>query len=153
MTDELPFKVVRSNGTDDVLARSVNMLIARGAYRAAARLYPEDLRVDRIACLSIRSIESRRSSGRGARRPGSHASSGPPKKAESHGNRRGYPALNRTTKGRIQGVERLRTGKPQRSYHTSSRIACIIQDRRTAGAGGCDPSRPVTHSILTIHQH
>jgi hypothetical protein len=36
-------KVVRSNGTDEVLARAVNMLIARGAYREAARMYPEDL--------------------------------------------------------------------------------------------------------------
>jgi hypothetical protein len=43
MTDELSFKVVRSNGTDEVLARAVNMLIARGAYRSAARMYPEDL--------------------------------------------------------------------------------------------------------------
>jgi hypothetical protein len=37
MTDELPFKVVRSNGTDGVLARAVNMLIASGAYRPAVR--------------------------------------------------------------------------------------------------------------------
>jgi hypothetical protein len=36
-------EVVRSNGTDDVLARAMNLLIARGAYREAARLYPEDL--------------------------------------------------------------------------------------------------------------
>jgi hypothetical protein len=33
MTDDLPFKVVRSNGTAEVLARAVNLLIARGAYR------------------------------------------------------------------------------------------------------------------------
>jgi hypothetical protein len=43
ITDELPFKVVRSNGTDEVLARAMNLLIARGAYREAARIYPEDL--------------------------------------------------------------------------------------------------------------
>jgi hypothetical protein len=43
MIDELPFKVVRSNGTDEVLARAMNLLIARAAYREAARLYPEDL--------------------------------------------------------------------------------------------------------------
>jgi hypothetical protein len=43
MTDELPFKVVRSNGADEVLARAVNLLIARGAFRKAARMYPEDL--------------------------------------------------------------------------------------------------------------
>jgi hypothetical protein len=43
MTDELAFKVVRSNGTDEVLARAVDLLIARGAYRSAVRMYPEDL--------------------------------------------------------------------------------------------------------------
>jgi hypothetical protein len=32
MTDELPFKVVRSNGTDEVLARAMNLPIARGAW-------------------------------------------------------------------------------------------------------------------------
>jgi hypothetical protein len=31
-TDDLLFKVVRSNGTDEVLARAVNLLIARGGY-------------------------------------------------------------------------------------------------------------------------
>jgi hypothetical protein len=30
MIDELPFKVVRSNGTDEVLARAMILLIARG---------------------------------------------------------------------------------------------------------------------------
>jgi hypothetical protein len=39
MSDELPFKVVRSNGTDEVLARAVNLLVARGAYQAAAKMY------------------------------------------------------------------------------------------------------------------
>jgi hypothetical protein len=43
MIDELPFKVVRGNGSHEVLARAVNLLIARGAYREAARMYPEDL--------------------------------------------------------------------------------------------------------------
>jgi hypothetical protein len=42
MTDELAFKVVRINGTYDVLSRCVNLIIARGAYREAARMYPED---------------------------------------------------------------------------------------------------------------
>jgi hypothetical protein len=35
--------VVRSNGTDDVLTRAMNLLIARGAYHVAARLYPDEL--------------------------------------------------------------------------------------------------------------
>jgi hypothetical protein len=43
MIDELPFKIVRSNGQDEVLARATNLLIARSAYREAARLYPEEL--------------------------------------------------------------------------------------------------------------
>jgi hypothetical protein len=33
----------RSNGTEEVLARAMNLLIARGAYREAARMHPEDL--------------------------------------------------------------------------------------------------------------
>jgi hypothetical protein len=40
MIDDLLFKVVRSKGTDEVLARAVNLLIARGAHREAARIYP-----------------------------------------------------------------------------------------------------------------
>jgi hypothetical protein len=43
MIELLPFKVVRSKGTDEVLARAMNLLLARGAYREAARIYPEDL--------------------------------------------------------------------------------------------------------------
>jgi hypothetical protein len=43
MIDDLPFKVVRSNGHDEVLARGMNLLIARAAYREAARLYPDEL--------------------------------------------------------------------------------------------------------------
>jgi hypothetical protein len=35
--------VVRSNGTGEVLARAVNLLIARGAFREAARMYPDSL--------------------------------------------------------------------------------------------------------------
>jgi hypothetical protein len=40
MSEDLSSKIVRSNGTDEVLARAVNLLIARGAYRrrALARL-------------------------------------------------------------------------------------------------------------------
>jgi hypothetical protein len=35
--------VVRSNGTDEVLACAVNLPMALGAYHVAARLYPDDL--------------------------------------------------------------------------------------------------------------
>jgi hypothetical protein len=40
MTDELPFKVVRSNGHDEVLARATNLLIVRAAYQAAGSCNP-----------------------------------------------------------------------------------------------------------------
>jgi hypothetical protein len=34
---------VRANGTDELLAQAVDLIIALGAYRAAAEMYPEDL--------------------------------------------------------------------------------------------------------------
>jgi hypothetical protein len=40
--DDLPFKVVRDNGFDEVLARATNLLIGRAAYETAARMYPKD---------------------------------------------------------------------------------------------------------------
>jgi hypothetical protein len=43
MTDELRFKVVRSNSHDELLAQAVNLLIARGAYQAAAKMHPDEL--------------------------------------------------------------------------------------------------------------
>jgi hypothetical protein len=42
MSDELPLKVVRISSTYEVLARAANLMIARGAYRDAARMYPDD---------------------------------------------------------------------------------------------------------------
>ena len=45
LDDELPFKVVRTNSDDEVLARSVNLLLGRAAYETAVRLYPKD-RID-----------------------------------------------------------------------------------------------------------
>jgi hypothetical protein len=43
MSDELPFRIVRINdSTYEVLARAANLLLARGTYRVAAHLYPED---------------------------------------------------------------------------------------------------------------
>jgi hypothetical protein len=39
---DLPFKVVRTNAEDEVLARAVNLLLGRAAYETAVRLYPRD---------------------------------------------------------------------------------------------------------------
>jgi hypothetical protein len=40
--EEFPFKVVRTNGHDEVLARSINLLMGRAAFETAKRLYPRD---------------------------------------------------------------------------------------------------------------
>lgn len=40
--EDLPFKIVRTNGHDEVLARSTNLLIGRAAFEKAAVLYPKD---------------------------------------------------------------------------------------------------------------
>jgi hypothetical protein len=43
MSADLPFRVVRSNSHDETLARCTNLPIAQAAYRAAARMYPDEL--------------------------------------------------------------------------------------------------------------
>jgi hypothetical protein len=41
LTEDCPFKVVRTNGVDEVLARAANLLIGRAAFETAKR-YPKD---------------------------------------------------------------------------------------------------------------
>jgi hypothetical protein len=41
--EECPYKVVRTNGSDEVLARAANLLIGRAAFETARRMYPKDL--------------------------------------------------------------------------------------------------------------
>ena len=41
-TEDCPFKVVRTNGGDEVLARAANLLIGRAAFETAKRMYPKD---------------------------------------------------------------------------------------------------------------
>jgi hypothetical protein len=41
--EDCPFKVVRTNGEDEVLARAANLLIGRAAFETARRMYPRDL--------------------------------------------------------------------------------------------------------------
>jgi hypothetical protein len=43
LPEDLPFKVVRTNGHDEVLARAANLLMGRAAYETAVRLFPNDL--------------------------------------------------------------------------------------------------------------
>jgi hypothetical protein len=42
LPEDLPFKVVRTNGHDEVLARAVNLIVARAGYETAVRLFPKD---------------------------------------------------------------------------------------------------------------
>jgi hypothetical protein len=41
--EECPYKVVRTNGGDEVLARAPNLLIGKAAFETARRMYPKDL--------------------------------------------------------------------------------------------------------------
>jgi hypothetical protein len=41
--EECPYKVVRTNGSDEVLARTANLLIGKAAFEMARRMYPKDL--------------------------------------------------------------------------------------------------------------
>jgi hypothetical protein len=40
--DDLQFKVVRTNGHDEVVARAVNLIIGRAAFETARRLFPNE---------------------------------------------------------------------------------------------------------------
>jgi hypothetical protein len=40
--EDCPFKVVRTNGSDEVLAWAANLLIGRAAFETAKRMYPKD---------------------------------------------------------------------------------------------------------------
>jgi hypothetical protein len=42
LDDDLPFKVVRTNSDEEVLARAANLLVGRAAYETAVRLFPRD---------------------------------------------------------------------------------------------------------------
>ena len=41
-TEDCPFKVVRTNGSDEVLARAINLVIGRAAFETANRMFPKD---------------------------------------------------------------------------------------------------------------
>ena len=42
-TEDCPFKVVRTNGSDEVLAKAINLQIGRAAFDTAKRMFPKDL--------------------------------------------------------------------------------------------------------------
>ncbi len=42
LPEDLPFRVIRVNSEDEVIARANNLLVGRAAYETAVRLYPRD---------------------------------------------------------------------------------------------------------------
>jgi hypothetical protein len=42
-TEDCPFKVVKTNGSDEVLARAVNLIVGKAAFETAKRMYPRDV--------------------------------------------------------------------------------------------------------------
>ncbi len=42
LPEDLPFRVIRVNSEDEVLARAANLIVGRAAYETARRLYPKD---------------------------------------------------------------------------------------------------------------
>ena len=42
LPEDLPFRVIRVNSEDEVLARANTRLVGRAAYETAVRLYPKD---------------------------------------------------------------------------------------------------------------
>jgi hypothetical protein len=43
LPEDLPFRVIRVNSEDEVLARAANLVIGRAAYETARRLFSKDL--------------------------------------------------------------------------------------------------------------
>jgi hypothetical protein len=43
LPEDLPFRVIRINSEDEILARAANLIIGRAAYETAVRLFPKDV--------------------------------------------------------------------------------------------------------------
>ena len=43
LPEDLPLRVIRVNGEDEVIARANNLLVGRAAYETAVHLYPRDV--------------------------------------------------------------------------------------------------------------
>jgi len=43
LPEDLPFRVIRVNSKDEVIARANNLIVGRAAYETAVRLYPRDV--------------------------------------------------------------------------------------------------------------
>ncbi len=56
-SENLPFKVVRTNGSDEVIARAADLVVGRAAFERAAALHRKDVIKFRSGALVIGSSE------------------------------------------------------------------------------------------------
>jgi hypothetical protein len=42
LPEDLPFRVIRINSEDEILARATNLIIGSAAYETAVRMFPKD---------------------------------------------------------------------------------------------------------------
>ncbi|MGZ3296652.1 MAG: hypothetical protein ACXU9D_25720, partial [Xanthobacteraceae bacterium] len=59
-SENLQFKVVRTNGSDEVIARTSDLLVGRAAFERAAALHPNDLIEFRRPCDSPKQAARKR---------------------------------------------------------------------------------------------
>jgi hypothetical protein len=59
-SENLPFKVVRTNGSDEVIARAADLVVRRAAFERAAALHSKDLIELRNGALVIGRSEPRK---------------------------------------------------------------------------------------------
>ncbi len=43
LPEDLPFRVIRVNSENEILARAANLIIGRAAFETAVRLFPKDV--------------------------------------------------------------------------------------------------------------
>ena len=55
--EDLPFRVIRVNSEDEVIARANNLIVGRAAYEAAVRLYSWDTIQHRDGAIARRDRE------------------------------------------------------------------------------------------------
>jgi hypothetical protein len=58
-SENLPFKVVRTNGSDEVIARAADLVVGRAAFERAAVLHPKDVIEFRSGALVVGRSEPR----------------------------------------------------------------------------------------------
>ena len=56
LDEDLPYKIVRINCHDEVIARAANLLIGRAAYETARRMYPRTALITDVARVRLSGV-------------------------------------------------------------------------------------------------